>query len=73
VKKNHESFALLILMGALLGGCTTVEPWERGTLAQPQMSLDPAPAQSALRTHIYNSREAASGGSGAEGGGCGCY
>ncbi len=58
---------------ACLSACSTVEPWERGTLAKPQMALDPNPMQSSLSTHIYNSREAASAGSAAEGGGCGCY
>ncbi|HNO75237.1 MAG TPA: DUF4266 domain-containing protein [Nitrosomonas mobilis] len=54
--------------------CTSVAPWERGVLAQPQMALDPNPLQSGLRAHNYPSREAgastnASGG----GGGCGCF
>ena len=64
---------LLFLAGVLITGCTTVQPWERGNLAKPQMALDPYPMQSALRAHNYGSREAAAGGNAAQGGGCGCY
>jgi starvation-inducible outer membrane lipoprotein len=64
---------LLLTLGVLLTACTTVQPWERGNLAKPQMALDPYPLQSALRTHNYGSREAAAGGNAAQGGGCGCY
>jgi hypothetical protein len=56
-----------------LGGCAAVAPWERGTLAQPQMAPDPWPMQSALRAHVQNSRQAATMNSAAQGGGCGCY
>ncbi|MDD5215610.1 MAG: DUF4266 domain-containing protein [Methylococcales bacterium] len=37
------------------------------------MNLVPSPLQSSLRSHQYGSREAASGGGEAAGGGCGCY
>ena len=57
----------------MLSGCTAVKPWERGTLAKPQMALEPYPMQSVIRSHNYGSREAASGGNSAGGGGCGCY
>lgn len=56
-----------------LTACASVQPWERGNLAKPQMALDPYPLQSALRAHNYGSREAAAGGNAAQGGGCGCY
>ena len=62
-----------LALAFMLAACSTVEPWERGTLAKPQMASDPHPLQSSLSTHVYNSREAASGGTSAEGGGCGCY
>lgn len=71
VKWTFAGVALCLAMA--LSGCAQVEPWERGNLAKPQMALDPHPMQSSLSTHVYNSREAASGGSSAEGGGCGCY
>jgi hypothetical protein len=62
-----------LVLAFMLSGCSTVEPWERGTLAKPQMAPDPHPLQNSLSTHVYNSREAASGGDSAAGGGCGCY
>lgn len=61
------------LIAIMLSGCAAVAPWERGILAKPQMSLDPQPAQSALRAHVQTSREAAGRNNPAEGGGCGCY
>lgn len=64
---------LTLTLVATLSGCSTVEPWERGTLAKPQMAPVPHPLQRSLSTHVYNSREAASGGDSAGGGGCGCY
>lgn len=65
---------LLVLGTALvLGACTHVEPWQRGTLARPDMAPDPAPLQQQVRRHIYSSREAAGVAGGGSGGGCGCY
>lgn len=64
-------FGCLVLLG--LTGCTTVEPWERGNLAKPQMAAEAHPMQSAVRAHIHGSREAGGGGQASEGGGCGCY
>lgn len=65
----------VLALGAclLLTGCATVQPWERGNLATPQMAFDLNPAQSALRAHAYNAREASTSGASAIGGGCGCY
>ncbi|MCB1670805.1 MAG: DUF4266 domain-containing protein [Gammaproteobacteria bacterium] len=57
----------------LLANCTHVEPWQRGTLAKPQMALDHHPLQSRLQTHTYESREAGVRIEGTGGGGCGCY
>ncbi len=63
--------ATLLLM-MCVSACTAVQPWERGTLAKPHMALTPNPGQTAMRTHMEVSREAASGGNGSNGGGCGC-
>lgn len=65
---------LTLAVGVLmLQACAEVSPWERGNLAKAQMALDSAPAQNRLRSHIFESREAASGGHfGVGGGGCGC-
>ena len=65
--------ALLIAFGVCVSGCAQVAPWQRGTLAKPQMALEPYPMQNTYNAHIYGSREAASGSSSAGGGGCGCY
>jgi hypothetical protein len=55
-----------------LSGCTPVQAWERGTLARPEMALEPDAMAQALDNHIYFSKEASSGGNSASGGGCGC-
>lgn len=57
---------------SLLAGCTSVQPWQRGTLAKPQMALDPHPQRTALVAHVRSAREAASGSVSEDGGGCGC-
>ena len=64
---------LLALMatGSLLTGCVNVQPWERGNLADPTMNAG-NPLGSSMSEHMWFSREAASGGRGVGGGGCGC-
>ena len=57
---------------ALTSGCVNVQPWERGHLAGYTMRADRDPLSEGLAEHIYFSREAASGGRGVGGGGCGC-
>ena len=75
MKFSVLSFCLLVPFLAL-GACSTalvrVQPYERGTLAKPVMSSTLDPLQKAMTEHAYFSREAASGGSGVGGGGCGC-
>ncbi|EIC31487.1 DUF4266 domain-containing protein [Methylomicrobium album] len=71
VRRTYAALAFFLAIGA--AGCTEVAPWQRGNLAKPQMALEPYPLQSSFRGHIYGSREAASGVSASEGGGCGCY
>lgn len=61
---------LLLCLGAL-ASCSLVKPYEREALAQPGMRLQTT-AQSAAEQHLFESREASSGGFGAVGGGCGC-
>jgi hypothetical protein len=65
---------LLLTVSTLLltAGCVNVKPWERGTLADSIMRSDRDPIGDALAEHIFFSREAASGGYGVGGGGCGC-
>jgi hypothetical protein len=49
-----------------------VRPWERAALADDAMNPDSDPLGSAMAEHVYFSREAASGGRGVGGSGCGC-
>jgi hypothetical protein len=63
------SFIVIIF---LLPACSTVKPWERGTLAKVSMQGAPIAQKAILDNHIYFSKEGASGGGQAVGGGCGC-
>jgi hypothetical protein len=67
-----SSLILLGIAGLLLGGCATVQPWERAALADYSMRPDRDPLMTAMSEHIYFSREASSGGRGVGGSGCGC-
>ncbi len=72
----------LILLAASLGvmalaGCTSaelvrVQPWERAALADYAMRPDRDPLATTMDEHIFFSREAATGGRGVGGSGCGC-
>lgn len=64
--------ATLTLVAALLGGCAAVAPWDRGTLAHPEMRDDADPDGAATAAHVAGAREAALDPSGSGGGGCGC-
>ncbi len=60
------------LMSSLAFSCSTVNPWERGVLAKPEMAWEPDPLMGQLQEHVYFSKEGSAGGYGAGGGGCGC-
>jgi hypothetical protein len=67
--------AMLVLALLALQGCTlvqTVEPWQKGNLAKPEMTFDDDQLERGYKEHIYSSKEASAGGSGLGGGGCGC-
>ena len=65
---------VLFLAGAVMGvgGCASVEPWQKGTLALTPMQLEDMKTQSFERNiEVY--REGAVGANGGKsGGGCGC-
>lgn len=63
---------LLLAVAALAAGCRHVRPWERGALADPVMRADRDPLGGQMTEHLWFSREAATGGRGVGGGGCGC-
>jgi hypothetical protein len=68
-------YTILSIITLTLSGCslgTTVQPWEKQTLARPEMIFEGDKLDTAYTEHIYSSKEAASGGSGVGGGGCGC-
>jgi hypothetical protein len=67
----------LLMVASLLGvaffsGCQTVQPWERGVMADYTMRGDRDSLHDAMSEHIYFSRESSSGGRGVGGSGCGC-
>ncbi len=68
--------ALLVAALALaaLAGCALQPPqaFEKGNLAKREMTFAADPLEDAFSQHVYFSKEAASGGSGVGGGGCGC-
>jgi hypothetical protein len=71
------SLSLSLLAPLCLSACAfspikPVQAWEKGILAKPEMSFDADRLDSLLAEHIYTSKEAASGGNGVGGGGCGC-
>lgn len=71
-----NSFLLLALVAALslalVSGCTRTKPYQRGTLAKPEMAPDGDADREALQHHVLSTREGAVGGFGGGGGGCGC-
>jgi hypothetical protein len=67
----------LVLAAVLQCGCSTiaatpVRPWQRAALADDDMNPDRDALGSGLAEHVYFSREAATGGRGVGGSGCGC-
>lgn len=67
----------LLLAAGTFSGCSTaqavrVKPWERGILADATMDPNRDPLATAMSEHVFFSREAASGGRGVGGAGCGC-
>lgn len=69
--KRSCLIVFLLLTAVLQMGCS-VAPWERGNLAKKQMLVVPNLNRTALRRHVFDSKEASIGGMGAAGGGCGC-
>ncbi len=66
-------FLLMVsVLLALSAGCASVKPWERAHLGDYLMRSDRDPLDDSLAEHVYFTREAAAGGRGVGGGGCGC-
>ena len=70
-----RAWVFVILTALLSSGCgmiKPVQPWEKGYLAKKEMSFEGGGLDKAYADHTYFSKEAASGGEGVGGGGCGC-
>jgi Domain of unknown function (DUF4266) len=64
-----------ISLAYFVSGCSSITPvnaWEKADLAKPEMTFESDVLDAKFTDHIYFSREAATGGSGVGGGGCGC-
>jgi hypothetical protein len=82
--KPARIFRWMPLRGALLGlvlagtlaACAMPEPWvkpyERERLADPLMKLQRDALSAKHLEHVHEVREGARGGTGVQGGGCGC-
>ena len=62
------------LAASVLASCAwaSPRPWEKGEHAKPAMQFDADRLESRIQEHVTQSKEAASGGWGVGGGGCGC-
>jgi hypothetical protein len=65
-------YSLVTAATLVAGGCATVQPWQRGRLADPCMIFDSDAGQVVYMAHWQEAREAAAGGYGVQSGGCGC-
>jgi hypothetical protein len=60
-------------IAVLVSACATVPQNRRARLADPMMNLNAEPLDAARHQKLYDTREGAAGGDGANaGGGCGC-
>jgi hypothetical protein len=63
---------LIVVLCCSPWACTTVQPWQRGRLADSCMAFDPDRSRAAYEAHWLEAREGAPGGFGVQTGGCGC-
>ncbi len=67
---------LFIVLLFSIAACSPIKPWvkpyERQKIADEIMSFERNPIADSYLHHVYDAREAARGGDGASGGGCGC-
>jgi hypothetical protein len=69
---RHFVVSVLAVAAVAAGGCATVQPWQRGRLADPCMIFDADATRVAYMTHYQEAREGSAGGYGVQSGGCGC-
>ena len=70
--RRRVGVCLVVVLSIGVGGCATVQPWQRSRLAHESMTFDADPGRAAYDAHWQESREGAAGGSGVQSGGCGC-
>jgi len=67
---------LCIALLLSIAACSPIKPWvkpyERQKIADEIMSFERDPIADSYLHHVFDAREAARGGDGASGGGCGC-
>ncbi len=63
---------LFLFLLCLLSACTQVKPWQKGNFTKSHMAFEPDPLESQFLQHVFESKEAASGGYGVASVGCGC-
>jgi len=73
-KNRIQALILFFLYFGVLSGCAyeKIKPWHREVLSKQMAQLVPDPLENETDEHIYFSKEAAKGGQGVGGGGCGC-
>jgi len=69
-----RDLAAALALATAVAGCAWAppRPWEKGELAKPAMQFDADRLEARYQEHVYQSKEAATGGYGVGGGGCGC-
>ena len=72
IKYKYSKLLIAVFVLQCYGCATNVQPWQKGLLAKPYMAVEPDPLDRTIREQIVTSKEAASGGYGVVGGGCGC-
>ena len=71
---RSTGLAAALAIATAVAGCAWAppKPWEKGELAKPAMQFDADRLEARYQEHVYQSKEAATGGYGVGGGGCGC-
>ena len=72
MKRRALPLLLLVMLAMAFSSCATVQPWEKGDLADPIMIFDENPIDVGIQEHYLDYREGSVGGTGAQSGGCGC-
>ena len=69
---GDRRFWLVVFLSWGLSGCVVVKPYQREHLSNRAMTPGTESEEDRFRQHWQGSREGATGGFGAAGGGCGC-